>query len=82
MGIQTFDNVFDALANTPAEAANLKARSELLSALKPRVRSWDLSHEVAANRLGITRPVPITYCRGRWPNSRSMHWWTLPRPLA
>lgn len=56
MDVQTFDNVFDALADTPAEAANLKARSELLSALKARVRAWDLSQEVAAGRLGITRP--------------------------
>lgn len=56
MEVQTFDNVFDALADTPAEAANLKARSELLSALKARVRSWDMSQELAANRLGITRP--------------------------
>ncbi len=56
MDVQTFDNVFDALADTPAEAANFKARSELLSALKARVRSWNLSQEVAASRLGITRP--------------------------
>jgi predicted XRE-type DNA-binding protein len=56
MEVQTFDNVFDALADTPAEAANLKARSELLSALKARVRGWDLSQEIAAGRLGITRP--------------------------
>lgn len=56
MEVQTFDNVFDALADTPPEAANLKARSELLSAVKARVRSWDLSQEVAAGRLGITRP--------------------------
>ncbi|WP_258191515.1 helix-turn-helix domain-containing protein [Sphingomonas sp. PP-CE-3G-477] len=48
--------MFDALADTPAEAANLKARSELLSVLKTHVRAWDLSQEVAANRLGITRP--------------------------
>jgi hypothetical protein len=39
MEIETFDSVFDALADTPAEAANMKARSELLSALKTRVRS-------------------------------------------
>ena len=56
MDVQTFDNVFDALADTPAEAANLKARSELLSALKARVRAWNLSQEAAAGRLGITRP--------------------------
>lgn len=56
MDVQTYDNVFDALADTPAQAANLKARSELLSALKARVRAWDLSQELAAARLGITRP--------------------------
>lgn len=38
MEIQMFDSVFDALADTPAEAANMKARSELLSALKTRIR--------------------------------------------
>nr|WP_307089794.1 hypothetical protein [Sphingomonas faeni] len=26
------------------------------------------------NRLGITPPFTMTYCRERWPNSRSMHW--------
>lgn len=56
MEIQTFDSVFDALANTPVEAANMKARSELLSALKIRVRSWGMPQEAAAGRLGITRP--------------------------
>ncbi len=56
MEIETFDNVFDALADTPAEAANLKARSALLSAIKSRVRSWDVPQAAAAARLGITRP--------------------------
>jgi predicted XRE-type DNA-binding protein len=56
MEVQMFDSVFDALADTPAEAANMKARSELLSALKARIRSWELPQEVAADRLGITRP--------------------------
>ena len=56
MQSQTFGNVFDALADTPAEAANMKARSELLPALKARVNSWDVSQEIAAARLGITRP--------------------------
>jgi predicted XRE-type DNA-binding protein len=56
MDVQMFDNVFDALADTPAEAANMKARSELLSALKTRIRSWELPQEAAASRLGITRP--------------------------
>lgn len=65
MEVQMFDNVFDALADTPVEAANMKARSELLSAIKVRVRSWALSQEAAANRLGITRPRLNDLLRGK-----------------
>ncbi len=65
MEMQTFDSVFDALADTPAEAANMKARSELLSALTTRIRSWDLSQEAAAARLGITRPRLNDLLRGK-----------------
>lgn len=65
MEIRTFENVFDALADTPAEAANMKARAELLSALKARVRSWELSQEAAASRLGITRPRLSDLLRGK-----------------
>jgi predicted XRE-type DNA-binding protein len=82
MEIQTFDNVFDALADTHAEAANLKARSELLSALKARVRSWNLAQEVAASRLGITRARLNDLLQGKVANSRSMHWSTSAWPLA
>lgn len=65
MDVQTFDSVFDALADTPAEAANMKARAELLSALNARIRSWELSQEAAAQRLGITRPRLNDLLRGK-----------------
>ncbi|AXB80713.1 helix-turn-helix domain-containing protein [Novosphingobium sp. P6W] len=65
MEVQTFDSVFDALADTPAEAANMKARSELLSALKSRIRTWDMPQEAAAARLGITRPRLNDLLRGK-----------------
>jgi len=65
MEVQTFDSVFDALADTPAEAANMKARSELLSALKNRIRTWNMSQEAAAARLGITRPRLNDLLRGK-----------------
>ncbi len=32
MEVQTFDDVFDAIANTPVEAASMKARADLLGA--------------------------------------------------
>lgn len=65
MDIQTFDSVFDALADTPVEAANMKARAELLSALKRRIQAWDMSQEAAASRLGITRPRLNDLLRGK-----------------
>lgn len=65
MDAKTFDDVFDALADTPAEAANLKARAELMSAVRARVRSWQVSQEAAAGRLGITRPRLSDLMRGK-----------------
>lgn len=53
---EVFDSVFDALADTPAEAANLTARADLLVHIRERVRSWDLPLEQVAPRLGLTRP--------------------------
>jgi predicted XRE-type DNA-binding protein len=65
MEVQTFENVFDALADTPAEAANLKARAEILSAVAQKVRSWNLSQDAAAVRLGVTRPRLNDLLRGK-----------------
>ena len=65
MEIQTFDNVFDAIAERPAEAANLKARSALMSATGDRVRSWGLTQNAAAARLGVTRPRLNDLLRGK-----------------
>ena len=65
MDVQTFDSIFDALADTPAEAANMKARAALLSALNARIRSWNVPQEAAASRLGITRPRLNDLVRGK-----------------
>jgi predicted XRE-type DNA-binding protein len=54
--VQTFHDVFDAISDTPAEAANMKALADLLSAIKAQVESWKVVQGVAATRLGITRP--------------------------
>lgn len=62
---QSFDNVFDALADTPAEAANLKARSTLLTAIVRQIESWNLTQEAAAARLGLTRPRLNDLMRGK-----------------
>ena len=54
MEVQPFADVFDALADTPAEAADLKARSDLLLALSDRAKAWGLPRSAAARRLSIT----------------------------
>ena len=65
MDSQTFGDVFDALAKTPAEAANMKARADLLSMVATQVNAWGLPQEIAATRLGITRPRLNDLLRGK-----------------
>ncbi len=65
METHVFADVFDALSDTPAEAANMKARADLLAAVVERVRSWNLPQEAAAKRLSITRPRLNDLMRGK-----------------
>lgn len=65
MEAQTFTDVFDALASSPAEAANMKARADLLAALVEQVKSWGVSQQAAAERLSITRPRLNDLLRGK-----------------
>ena len=53
---QEFANVWDALTDSPAEAANMIMRSDLMIAIQQRVRGWNISQADAAHRLGITQP--------------------------
>ncbi len=52
----SFENVWDALCDSPSEAANMTARSDLLLALQNEVDGWGLTQVAAAARLGINRP--------------------------
>jgi predicted XRE-type DNA-binding protein len=65
MNVEFFDSVFDALADTPAEAANLTARADLLLGIRERVKSWEISQDQAAKRLGLTRPHLNDLLRGK-----------------
>ena len=62
---KTFDNVFDALADTPAEAANLRARAELMDALARLVAANGWTQAEAARRCGVTQPRMSDMLRGR-----------------
>ncbi len=65
MKAETFENVFDALCDTAAEAANMKARAELMLGIRERVKAWAVSQEEAAKRLGLTRPRLNDLLRGK-----------------
>jgi len=65
MEAETFDNIFDALCDTAAEAANMKARAELMVGIRERVRAWGIPQEEAAKRLGLTRPRLNDLLRGK-----------------
>lgn len=62
---QTFASVWDALENTAAEAANMRARSELMIAIRTKIESWKVSQTEAARRLGLTQPRLNDLMRGR-----------------
>ena len=55
MKVEAFDSVWDALCDTPEEAADMKARADMMLALRERVRGWKLSDDKAAAQLGVTR---------------------------
>ncbi|HXT78160.1 MAG TPA: helix-turn-helix transcriptional regulator [Acetobacteraceae bacterium] len=62
---ETFAKVWQALCGTPEEAANMKARSELMLSISGRVKVWNLPQDEAAKRVGPTRPRLTDLMRGR-----------------
>jgi predicted XRE-type DNA-binding protein len=62
---QTFASVWDALEDSAGEAANMRARSELMIALRTKIESWNVSQTEAARRLGVTQPRLNDLMRGR-----------------
>ncbi len=62
---QVFASVWDALEDTPAEAANMRLRSELMIAVKQAVAGWGLTQAEAARRLEVTQPRLNDLLRGR-----------------
>jgi predicted XRE-type DNA-binding protein len=60
-----FDSVWDALENSPAEAANMKARASLMIAIQKTVAKWKLTQADAAKQLGVSQPRMNDLLRGR-----------------
>jgi predicted XRE-type DNA-binding protein len=62
---QRFDSVWDALEDSPEQAAAMRRRSELMIRLSDHVEAWGCTQAEAAARLGVTRPRLNDLLRGR-----------------
>ncbi len=65
MNEQRFASVWDAIEASPTEAANMKARAELMIAIRETVEDWRLTQAKAAKRLDLTQPRMNDLVRGR-----------------
>jgi len=65
MARRRFASVWNAIEDTAAEAANMRARSELMIALRTKVENWQVNQTEAARRLGLTQPRLNDRMRGR-----------------
>jgi predicted XRE-type DNA-binding protein len=65
MKAQTFANVWDALEDSPEDAANMTMRSNVMATLNETVGGWNLPLAQAARRLGITQPRLNDLLRGK-----------------
>lgn len=62
---QTFESVWDALADTPEEAANLRVRSDLMDAIADIIAAKGWTQAEAALHSGVTQPRINDLLRGR-----------------
>lgn len=65
MSNERFDNVRDAIENTPEEAENMKLRSTQMLALKDHISRIGLSQSQAAKLFGVTQPRISDLMRGK-----------------
>ena len=55
MQMHTYRNVWDAVADSPEEAANLTIRSQLMDRIEAYIERERITQEEAAKRLGVPR---------------------------
>lgn len=63
--IKAYGSVWDAVSDTPEEAANLRARADLMLAIEDRLAEFGWSQTVAARNLGVTQPRVSDLLRGK-----------------
>jgi predicted XRE-type DNA-binding protein len=62
---QTFASVWDAIADTPEEAANLRVRSELMNKITDLIEENGWTQTEAAKHCNVTQPRISDLLRGR-----------------
>lgn len=63
--IERYGSVWDALAGTPQQAANLRARAELMHKIADIVKKAHWTQAEAARRCGVSQPRINDLLRGR-----------------
>ncbi len=62
---ESYSSVWDAVAETPEQAANLRARSALMRQITAIVKESNWTQTEAAQRCGVTQPRMNDLLRGR-----------------
>jgi predicted XRE-type DNA-binding protein len=62
---ESYVSVWDAVADTPEQAANLRARAELMQKIAAHLKQHDWTQAEAASRSGVTQPRINDLLRGR-----------------
>jgi predicted XRE-type DNA-binding protein len=62
---ESYASVWDAIADTPEEAANLRARAELMQKIVARLKQHEWTQAEAASRCVVTQPRINDLLRGR-----------------
>jgi predicted XRE-type DNA-binding protein len=62
---ETYASIWDAIADTPGQAANLRTRAELMRQIAALVKRKKWTQEEAAEHCGVTQPRINDLLRGR-----------------
>lgn len=62
---ESYDSVWDAIADTPEEAVNLRVRSELMDKITALIEARGWTQAEAARHCGVTQPRINDLLRGR-----------------
>ena len=65
MKMQAYNDVWDALSDTPEEAENMKIRSNLMMTIGDHLEKFDGTQVAKAKKLGITQPRLNDLLKGR-----------------